>query len=106
MDTYASYSPTKNRARALEIKAARGLSTQALERKQDLQRAVDDLVRGLRLLADCNPDKDRMCDLVGYLIDEANNIDGQCLRDITNAGDIADPVNLEEADELWMRVRK
>lgn len=97
---------TREAARRVERYVAQGNAYNARERKADLQRAVNDTVRGLRLLADCKAGKDRMCDLVGYLIDEANNIDGKCLRDIDNAGETAEAVDLTEANDLWMKVRR
>lgn len=92
-------------ARRLEIAAQRGIASAARERKADLQEAVNQTVRGLRLLSECKPDHDRMLDLVGFLIDAASNIDAGCLRDIDSAGDHADPVDLAEANELFEKAR-
>jgi hypothetical protein len=92
-------------ARRLEISAQRGIASAARERKADLQEAVNQTVRGLRLLSECKADKERMQDLVGFLIDAANIIDAACMRDIDNAGDRAEPVDLVEATELFEKAR-
>lgn len=96
MDTYSSVRFEKQRAR--------GLATQARERKPELQRAVDSAVHGLGVLAECGPDRDRMLDLIGGLIDTANIIDAQCRLDLENAGEHFQPVDLTEAEALWNKV--
>ena len=96
---------TAERARRLEVQAARGIASHARERKADLQRALNETLAGLEKLSALNPNKDAMCDLVGFLIDEASRIDAQCMRDIDNAGDTAEPIDLTEANQLWAKVR-
>lgn len=95
---------TAAQARRFEIQAARGLASQAHDRKRELQRAVDSAIHGLGVLAECAPDRDRMLDLVGGLIDEANRIDAQCRKDIENAGEHWAAVDLSECHALWNKV--
>lgn len=92
-------------ARRVERYNAQARAYDARERKADLQRAVNETLAGLEKLAACKPNKDVMCDLVGWLIDEANRIDAACLRDIDGAGDTAEPIDLAEANQLWSKVR-
>jgi len=91
---------TREAARRFELHAARGLASHAKERKQDLQRAVNDIARGLRALKECNPDPVRFADIAGFVIDAASEIDAACMSDIDEASEHAEPVDLTELREL------
>lgn len=95
---------TSTQARYAERQRERGLATQARDRKPELQRAVDSAIHGLEVLSRCDPDKDRMLDLIGGLIDTANLIDAQLRLDLENAGEHWSAVDLAECHALWNRV--
>lgn len=98
-DTLPLYS-TRERARQFERYAARGVADNARDRKRDLQEAVNDTVRALRKWQEIGADKLTLADLLGFIHDEASNIDGVCLKDIDNAGETAEPVDLSEIDAM------
>ena len=96
---------TRDQARRFEMQAARGLASGARDTKRELQTAVNDMVRALNALREVGICRNFLDDTIGGLCDEADFIDAACLKNIDNAGEHADAVDLAEARALLAKVR-
>ena len=91
--------------RAFELHAARGLAEQAEDRKRRLPAILDSLVRAHRDLLELGCDRAFMSDALDGLRDEISNIEGQCDRDMDEAGLGGDgPVDYADLDALRAKV--
>lgn len=92
-------------ARHFTQAAARGLSYEARIQRSDLRTALDDTVRALRALLEAGVDSAFLDDTVAGLIDAIENADAALLKDIDNAREYAEDIDLLEARELLGEIR-
>jgi len=77
----------------------RGFVSVAVDfRMEDIDTALDAGVRFIELMKQCGASSDYISDLARGLYDELRNREGECLRDLDNAG--LDPVSGIDFSEL------
>jgi hypothetical protein len=101
-----TYYTFADQARAFERSAARGIAYEADDKLEDMQRAINDTVSGLRQIFECIGSQPWLEDTLAKLIDAAADIQTACHRDMSVLLWRLPVLDLSEAYNLLQEIEK